>query len=217
MTTMKDGKVYDLTQRNRPVEKSVIIEDLSDFSSIHSVGRDAKGITASSQYKRIVFVLSGELECTNKSTGHVWTCPAGSFTVFSENDTAGFCGLQDTVALRIVVVKPTEIYQVLKDEKAYDIAELVPLNSETMTFVHILSCGNTKIWALTMPQGKSFGAQALNADMLYLCVEGSLKITYGDKEYELHANQAFCGAQGKPIRLNCVSPVARVLVMKDII
>ncbi|MGM9941364.1 MAG: hypothetical protein ACI32N_05160 [Bulleidia sp.] len=217
MTTMKDGRVYDLIVRNRPVEKSVIIEDLSDVSSIHSVGRGAKGITASNQYKRIVFVLSGKLECTNRSTGHVWTCPAGSFTVFSETGAAGIFGLEDTVALRIVVVKSTEIYQVLEDEKAYDIAELVPLDNDTITFVHILSCGNTRIWALTIPEGKSFGAEPLHADMLYLCVEGSLKITYDGKEYELHAKQAFCGLKDRQIRLESASPVTRVLVMKDIL
>ena len=31
MTTIKDGTVFDFTQRNKPVSKSVIIEDLNDF------------------------------------------------------------------------------------------------------------------------------------------------------------------------------------------
>lgn len=217
MTTIRGGSVFDFTQRNRPVEKSVIIEDLNDFSSIHSLGSGASGITASNPYKRIVFVLSGALDCRDKTTGHTWTCPEGSFTIFSEQKTAGFSASEDTVALRIVVVNPTEIYRILEDEKAYDLRELVPFKEDSAMFVHILSCGNTKIWALSLPEGSSFSADALNSNMVYMCTEGKVNISYEEKEAQIVPKQCFYGLEGARIRLEAVEGPARLLIMKDII
>lgn len=217
MTTINGGTVFDFTQRNRPVSKSVIIEDLNDFSSIHSLGSGAKGVSSSNPYKRIVFVLSGQLECTNRTTGHTWTCPEGSFTIFPGNCTTGFSAAEDTVALRIVVVNPTEIYSILEDEKAYDLKQLVPEQEDSSVFIHILSCGNTKIWAVTMVEGKSFEAETLNSNMVYMCLEGEVKITYQDKERILHENQCFYCLKDNGIHLQAGASPTRLLIMKDIL
>ena len=217
MTTISGGSVFDFIQRNRPVSKSVIIEDLNDFPSIHSLGSGAKGVSSSNPYKRIVFVLSGQLECTNRSTGHTWSCPAGSFTIFPGNLTTGFSASEDTVALRIVVVNPTEIYSILEDEKAYDLKQLVPEQEDSAVFVQILSSGNTKIWAVTMTEGKYFEAEALNSNMVYMCLEGEVKVTYQDKERILHKNQCFYGLKGNGIHLVAGASPTGLLIMKDIL
>ena len=217
MTTIKDGTVFDFTQRNKPVSKSVIIEDLNDFSSIHSLGGGAKGVTSSNIYKRIVFVLSGQLECNNRTTGHSWSCPKGSFTIFPENRTTDFMADVDTVALRIVVVNPTEIYPLLEDEKAYDLKELVPLHEDAASYVHILSCGNTKIWAVTTAEGKVMQADSLHSDMVYMCLEGEFEVVYDDKHHILKAGQCIYGHAGNAITLKALSTPTRCIVMKDIL
>ena len=91
--------------------------------------------------------------------------------MFPGNCTTGFSAAEDTVALRIVVVNPTEIYSILEDEKVYDLKQLVPEQEDSSVFIHILSCGNTKIWAVTMVEGKFFEAETLNSNMVYMCLE----------------------------------------------
>ena len=119
--------------------------------------------------------------------------------------------------MRIVVVNPTEIYSILEDEKAYDLKQLVPEQEDSSVFVHILSCGNTKIWAVTMVEGKSFEAEKLNSNMVYMCLEGEVKITYQDKERILHENRCFYGLKDNGIHLQAGASPTRLLIMKDIL
>lgn len=217
MTTIQGGSVFDLTLRNKPVSNSVIVEDLNDFASVHSVGKGASGIVASNPYKRIVFVLSGKLDCRNNTTGHEWVCPAGSFTVFSENQIAGFSGTEDSVCLRIVVINPTEIYEKLEDEKAYSLKDLVYEHGEALSYIHILSCGYTTIWTLLLPEHQHFETEALHSNMVYMCLEGNVQVEYAGNTYELSENQCFYGLKNHEIRITSLHDGSRLLIMKDIL
>lgn len=217
MTTIQGGTVFDFTQRNKPVSNSVIVESLNDFAAIHSVGKGASGIVASNPYKRIVFVLSGKIDCINKTTNHRWSCPEGSFTVFSDNQIAGFSGAEDSVCLRIVVINPTEIYDILEDEKAYSLKELVQKSGEKLSYIHILSCGYTTIWTLLLPKFKHFEADELHSNMVYMCLEGKVQIEYDGNVYELTENQCFYGLKKQKIRITSMNDSSRLLIMKEIL
>lgn len=217
MTTIQGGSVFDFTQRNKPVSNSVIVEELNDFASVHSIGKGANGIVASNSYKRFVYVMSGKLECRNKTTGHTWCCPAGSFTIFSENQIAGFWGAEDSVVLRIVVFNPTEIYQELEDEKAYSLKELVSGKPGEISYIHILSCGYTTIWTVSLPKGKHFESMSLNSNMVYMCLDGIAEVDYGDENCRIEKNQSFYGLKGYPIQVTSDSDNTRLLIMKDIL
>lgn len=217
MTTIQDGTIFDFTQRNKPVSNSVIVESLNDFAAIHSVGKGASGIVASNPYKRIVFVLSGKIDCINKTTSHRWSCSEGSFTVFSENQIAGFSGAEDSVCLRIVVINPTEIYDKLEDEKAYSLKELVHEHGEALSYIHILSCGYTTIWTLLLPERKHFEADALHSNMVYMCLEGKVQVEYAGNKCELSKNQCFYGLKNQGIRITSQRDDSRLLIMKEIL
>lgn len=217
MTTIQGGTIFDFTQRNKPVSNSVIVERLNDFAAIHSIGKGASGIVASNPYKRIVFVLSGKLNCRNNTTGHEWECPEGSFTVFSENQIAGFAGAEDSVILRIVVINPTEIYDKLEDEKAYSLKELVHEKEKELSYIHILSCGYTTIWTLLLPERQHFEADALHSNMVYMCLEGKVQVEYAGNTHELSKNQCFYGLKNQEIRITSMQDGSRLLIMKDIL
>lgn len=217
MTTIKGGTVFDFTQRNKPVSNSVIVESLNDFAAIHSVGKGSSGIVASNPYKRIVFVLSGKIDCINKTTNHTWSCSAGSFTVFSENQIAGFSGAEDSVCLRIVVINPTEIYEKLEDEKEYSLKELTQGADGQLCYIHILSCGYTRIWALLLPENKHFETDELRSNMVYMCLDGHFQIRYQDTMHELKKNQCFYGLKGNSIQITSLDDSSRLLIMKEIL
>lgn len=203
-TRYEAGKVLNLVKMNEPMEGAAITEPINDRTMIYSLAENTDIEAESFQQHHFLFIASGKILCyaiNEEGIQNSWTVEKGSITLLPVNMPVGVRALEDSVYIRVAVVRREDILADIEAEHSYVMRDLISYEAGKAAARSLVFNEQIQIRLIAMDENTTVQGSALARGGI-TCLEGSFDLVYNGEKFTLHQGEEFIVEKGSSVQLH---------------
>lgn len=185
------GKILDIVRMNEPIKGAAITEQINDRTIICSLGEGTDIEAESFHQHHILFVAKGRIVCyalNEMGIQKTWVVNKGCVTLLPVDIPVGVRALEDSVYVRVSVVRDTDILNSVETEKEYVAKDLAPYEEGKIHSVSVVFNEQMQVRIIAMDTGTCLQEHA-SARYGITVLEGSIDFIYDGETVTVQAEQ----------------------------
>lgn len=192
------GKVYSITEKNKPVSGCTISKEISPGKNAITYFSMAEGTDISAEiypYHKLIFVDSGKIELYGKDIKSV-VLETGDAVLTAVGTKTGIRADQDAVYTEIMIQKEDIMNEKIKAGQVFKLADMIPYEKDKIVNMDMVHNDKMKFVIMAFDAGTGLSEHAAPGEAIVFALDGKAVITYEGREHNISAGENFHFAKG---------------------